>query len=168
MEQKTYVVLGMHRTGTTFLTKCLERNGVNMGGGKDKHRENPDFLSLNRTILREAGGHWESGTVPLPLEKVLEQQGKFDSKIRETIARNMSPLWGFKDPRTALTVQLIMPHILEVDDDPFIYACFRKPEKIADSLNRRQGTPQNFGIAIAREYNTRLLNFLWEFCELKR
>ena len=168
MEPKTYIVTGMHRTGTTFLTKCLERNGVSMGGGRDKNRENPSFASLNRAMLNAVGGHWESGAIPLPEEEILTQEGKFDDRIRATIASHRKHLWGFKDPRTALTIRLIMPHILEVDDDPFIYACFRRPEKIADSLNRRQGTPHDFGLVIAREYNTRLLNFLWDFCELER
>jgi len=168
MKPKTYVVMGMHRTGTTFLTQCLERSGVAMGGSKDKYRENPAFSLINRTILNAAGGGWESGVVPLPLENVLKQQGKFDDRIKATIAHHKKHLWGFKDPRTALTIRLLMPHILEVDDDPFLYCCFRRPEKIADSLNRRQGTPQDFGLVIAKEYNTRLLNFLWDFCGLEK
>jgi len=168
VKQKTYIVLGMHRTGTTFLTRCLEKSGVDMGGSGDKYRENPEFKALNRKIIIGAGGGWESGSIPSPEENILAQQGNFDEKIKATIAHHKKQLWGFKDPRTALTARLLMPHILEIDDDPFLYCCFRRPEEIADSLNRRQGTSHDLGIAIAREYNTRLLNFLWDFCELKR
>jgi len=61
-----------------------------------------------------------------------------------------------------------MPHILEIDDDPFIYACFRRPEKVAYSLFRRSGHEydKTRGIKVAKEYNRRLLKFLVDFLGL--
>ena len=159
------LVVGIHRSGTSSVAGTLHNMGISMGKqflpplneNKKGYFEDLQLMRMQDGII----GNWKNPT--MRQHPGLLQRYKL--MIKE---RSLQPIWGFKDPRTALTIRLIMPHILEVDDDPFIYACFRRPDKIADSLNRRQGTPHDFGLVIAREYNMRLLNFLWDFCEIER
>ena len=58
-DTKTYIVLGMHRSGTSFISKALHDSGVDMGEGKlmgpnewNKlgHYENTQFVSMNSQI----------------------------------------------------------------------------------------------------------------------
>jgi len=63
---KTVIVLGMHRSGTSMVSGVLNILGVDIG--KDLlgnhwsnplgHFENNDFRNLNTQILKEAGGDW--------------------------------------------------------------------------------------------------------------
>ena len=165
---RTYIILGMHRTGTTFLTQSLQRNGVHIGDNLDiAYAENRDFLALNHKIIEATSGSWASGGMPPSIEEILSLQGKFDEDIKATIARNAKyRRWAFKDPRTSITIPLLMPHVLAVDSDPFIYACFRRPAKIAESLYRRQQLRRDIGRQVAKAYNISLISFLREFTEV--
>ena len=172
---RTYIILGMGRSGTSFLAKALKDQGVNIGNNF-WGRENPnggfedwDFVKLNRDIITEAGGAWGIGAIPVSEELILSQKDKFKKRIIDIIQKKKSDKWGWKDPKTTLTIRLFMPHILEVDDDPFIYACFRRPEKVAYSLFRRSGNEydKTRGIKVAKEYNRRLLKFLVDFLGLE-
>lgn len=174
---RTYIVLGMHRSGTSFLAKALADQGVDMGkrlmgplrNDPIDHYENMDFVELNREILRAANGDkgFFSGTFPVPDEETIAAQAEaFGGKIAAVIEKHRGESWGWKGPYTSLLMPLYMPHVLAVDDDPFVYVAFRRPEKVAESLHRRQGTKPKWGGKIAREYNRRILRWLWQWLEL--
>ena len=63
---RTFVVLGMHRSGTSLTAGGLEKIGIDMGDnqlGANQwnplgHFENVDFVGLNDRILNTAGGNW--------------------------------------------------------------------------------------------------------------
>lgn len=168
---KTYIILGMHRSGTSFLAKALHDQDVNIGkellgagrGNEAGHFENMDFLMMNERLLRVAGGTWLN---PPSKEAILEAKESHRDKIIELIDKNKDDFWGFKDARTSLTFDVYLPHILDVDPDPFIYACFRHPMEVAKSLNRRDGIPIEKGLALAKEYNRRILDSLKRFLEI--
>ena len=55
----TIVVLGMHRSGTSLVTRLLVEMGVYMGPRLDvRNWEDADFQKTNQTILDMAGGNW--------------------------------------------------------------------------------------------------------------
>lgn len=162
---KTYIIFGMHRSGTSFLAHALKDQGVNIGkeilgpgvGNLGGYFENVDFLHFNDLLLTEAGGNW--AIVP-DEKKIVEVAERHKEKFRKLIAENKSEFWGFKDARTSLTIRAIMPYILEADDDPFLYVCFRMPEKVADSLFRRDKMPMEEGKKLAIQHNQRIIKFL--------
>lgn len=162
---KTYIVFGMHRSGTSFLAHALKDQGVNIGkeilgpgvGNLGGYFENVDFLHFNDLLLTEAGGNWAS--VP-DEKKIVEGVKKHEKEFRKLLAENKDEFWGFKDPRTSLTIRAIVPYILELDDDPFLYVCFRRPEKVADSLFRRDKMPMEEGKKLAIQHNQRIIKFL--------
>ena len=168
---KTVVVLGMHRSATSLIAKALHDNSVSMGEvvlGASKsnpwgHFEDLHFIRLNDKILRAAGGTWDS---PPPESAILEQRKRFEPEIKAIISAREDelhkdyPLWGFKDPRTTLTIRLFHPHLT----NPHYIACYRDPHDVAESLRKRDGMPINKGLALAKEYNQRLARFMEYFC----
>lgn len=170
MEPKTIVVLGMHRSATSLISKGLFLSGVSMGDEMlGTHESNPwghfediEFIALNDAILRAAGGSWDN---PPPEEAILNQARRYDSSIKALVRANDGnvdpdyPIWGWKDPRTTLTIRLYIKHLM----NPHFIACFRNPYDVAKSLNRRDGKPISEGVELAKEYNRRLLSFLEEF-----
>lgn len=168
---KTYIILGYARSGTSFLVSSLESSGVYIGRdfhlGRNVHGgfESRDFVNINQSILVDAGGGKWAHNVPPPEKDILALADKYSTQMREAIEQNKTESWGWKDPRTTLTIRLWMPHILEVDPDPFIYACFRKPQYAASSFDKRAKTDKYHDrvVGIAKEYNRRLFAFLNDY-----
>ncbi len=47
-------LMGMHRSGTTFLARLLDRCGLFLGQRLESHHESVFFLHLNECIVRQA------------------------------------------------------------------------------------------------------------------
>lgn len=163
--RKTFIVLGMHRSATSLVAKSLNTQ-INMGGPfLSSHASNPhghfedvDFIRLNMKILRLAGGSWAD---PPSEEAILSLQGKIDHQIKALLDKKFknSQFFGWKDPRTTLTIKLYLPYL----ENPHFITCFRNPKETAKSLSKRDGFSMDFCINLVNEYNSRLLNFLTEY-----
>lgn len=159
---KTFVILGMHKSATSLAAGALHKFGVNMGKelmGGDRwneigYFEDMEFFRLNEEILKEAGGSWYNP----PSEKAISAlKKKFAPKIKKLV-KDKSGLWGWKDPRTTLTIKLYLPYL----KNPHFICCFREPKEVAKSLNKVQGISVKHALKLAKIYNRRLLNFLNE------
>jgi len=124
------------------------------------HYENKKFLQLNINILAAAGGSWKK---PPSREAILEVEPLVGPHIKKTVeeeslrASNAGFIsWGFKDPRTTLTIELYVHYL----DDPQFVCCYRDPREVAKSLNRRNGFPISQGMELAKVYNDRLSSFI--------
>lgn len=53
------VLIGMHRSGTTLLSKFLDEVGYYSGWQKEENNESKYFIKLNDKILNFAGANWE-------------------------------------------------------------------------------------------------------------
>lgn len=138
------VVCGFHRSGTSLVASLCQALGVHIGdrllGAHPSqprgHWENIDFYELNMAILKAARGDWQNPPCPKALQGLAP---RFASRIQQTIAQaaHGHPLWGWKDPRTCLTLPLYLPH-LEPHSPRFLLVT-RDPEAIYESLRRRSG-----------------------------
>ncbi len=169
MENKrAYIILGMHRSATSFVAKALSGLGVNMGKrllpanewNEQGHFENLDFIELNNAILEKAGGDWKN--VPSE-EDIIKAGDYFREEIKKVIKNNRDEKWGFKDPRTALTGLLYLPYLEETGDDTYLIAVFRKPKKVVESLKKRSNLPEDKSWQLARQYNERILKTVKNF-----
>lgn len=157
--KKTVVILGMPRAFSSMTAGGLKEMGVNMGEtliGPDRsnpagHFENREFVNLNKDIIAWAGGSWME--LP-PREKILQYPDK--ERIKSLVDNSKDLLWGWKDPRNAATIELYLPYL----DNPIFVVCYREYEEVAKSLLRRDGTPIEDGIKIAKEYHNRIDDFL--------
>jgi hypothetical protein len=166
---KTVVILGMHRSGTSMVGGVLARLGVNMG---EKFRDNRiisnplgfyedvDFLNLNNEILKEAGGSWENPPEP---KQILSQKSKFEGNI-EKLLNEKQQLWGWKDPRTCLTIRLFLPYLHNV----YFIVCHREPEAVANSLFKRSGMGHDKSIKLYTIYEKEIENFFKDYPNLKK
>lgn len=127
-----YVVLGMHKSGTTLLSQILHHSGINMGEGFEKgisyddgnKYERVSSLELNVKIL--GAPDYEVRDLPKPSQLALSDAQRL--QMREIIERcnNRYQNWGFKDPRTSLTYPLWKGELPRHR----IIAIYRSPEEI--------------------------------------
>ncbi len=101
-------VLGMHRSGTSWLAGSLEELGLEMGevSTKDPHnlkgnRESPVLMEIHEGVLHDNGGSWKR-----PPPKAVWSAAR-SSALAAHIADMNSRFpggWGFKDPRALLVL----------------------------------------------------------------
>jgi hypothetical protein len=156
---KQVVVLGMHRSGTSLLSSILQILGVNMGedligaeiGNPYGHFEDRDFVIINKKIIREAGG---KDFFPPSINDILELKENFEKQIKNLVS-NRKGIWGWKDPRTSLTIPLYMPYL----DNPWFIHCIRNEEEVASSLNKRNNLTLEDGKNAKNIYDESIYDF---------
>ncbi len=155
---KCFIVLGMHRSATSLVAQALARS-IHFPCGPQAptpdephgHYENAEMVQLNDAMLTAAGGSWHT---PPPEAAILALQPCFAERIQDLVRRLQDghELWGWKNPRSVLTLPLFLPYI----EEPHLVAIFRPPLAVARSLQRRNHLPLARGLALAAEYNRRL------------
>jgi hypothetical protein len=149
---KTFIILGCHRSASSLVAKALHEAGVHMGddllsGLQDNpegHFEDMDFLKKNVELL--GGDIWND--VDRPLQ---------DADTNELInSKDTRSLWGWKDPRTTLTIDKYYNHL----EDPIIVGLFRKPELVAKSMAKRGDISEVEALILAKAYNKKIIDFL--------
>ena len=137
-------VLGMHRSGTSLVTRLLNLMGVFLGAAEDllpadKHNErgyweHAAIVSLNDEILHRLGGNWHQppklvdGWAFDPVLSSLRQSAR--SLVSETFGGQQ--IWGWKDPRTCLT----LPFWKMVVPITHIVICLRNPLDVIRSIQK--------------------------------
>lgn len=148
-------LLGMHRSGTSCLTGSLQRAGLFLGKyhtwshhNARGNRENPDVMALHEAILEANGGRWDR-----PPARV-DWREEHRWRAHEILAMYADhPQWGFKDPRTLLTLDgwlQLVPNMRRV-------GIFRHPIAVTESLNSRGGFARDRGLFLWDYYNRLML-----------
>jgi hypothetical protein len=108
MPNKTLIIAGMHRSGTSLITHWLNECGLQVGenllgaglGNVEGHFEDIEFLKLHEEILIDnhlpSTGLTEAHNIPVSIY----HKEKLKSIIR--VKNNLYDQWGWKDPRTCL------------------------------------------------------------------
>ncbi|HKO43122.1 MAG TPA: sulfotransferase [Pyrinomonadaceae bacterium] len=138
-------ILGMHRSGTSLLTKILNLVGLYLSpahvsaqpadDNPKGHWEHSEIVSLNDAILTRYGGTWdEPPQLPSGWEKssLIEDLKQRAQTLIDDQFSGVS-LWGWKDPRTCITLpfwQQLLPNMRYV-------ICLRNPSDVARSLQSR-------------------------------
>jgi hypothetical protein len=168
------VVLGMHRSGTSFLIRALNLAGLWLGdeselstvegrampGNPRGNYENRECIAINNTLLARYGAAWYK-----PPAQVLATREDIERirRLCDTLQRSRPPdfpRWGWKDPRSVLTLNAWLPALTH---SPFIVASFRHPSAVARSLLARDRIPETLGLALWAHYNARLIGYLQRF-----
>jgi hypothetical protein len=152
----TIVVLGMHRSGTSCVTRMINLAGASLGvdsiptnpWNKDGFWEAALGLEINAEILHFSGGHWSN---PPPALRMNQYLGMRMRLFLGKLHAEGTAVW--KDPRTVLTFPVWKPML----QNYFLVSAFRHPLSVAHSLGRRNQFSVEKGVALWREYNERLL-----------
>jgi len=157
-------VAGMHRSGTSMITRLLHVCGLHLGDEDqmlgpqaDNPRgfwENRQFVLLNDAILSYLGGGWDLPPVISDPEQTWQQVlALFGDEAADLVAGMPADrTWGWKDPRTSLTLPFwyrLLPGLHTV-------VCVRHPRAVAASLQRRNGTSLPYGRNLWLQYHRRL------------
>lgn len=142
------LVLGMHRSGTSALTRALGLRGADLPA----HLIEPDLatnatgfweprelVALNDAVLAAAGSYWHD-LRGLPAgwfatETAAEFRRRAAALLGAELGR--SALSVVKDPRMCRLLPLWRPVLAELGIEPRIVILVRNPLEIAASINRR-------------------------------
>jgi hypothetical protein len=142
-EGRPVCILGVGRSGTSLAARAVNLLGVDLGPEETMlppDRLNPsgyweqrEIVALNDDILAALGGEWWR---PPPRPKNWEtapEMAPFRERIRDLVKRSFQGRrWGFKDPRTTLTLPIWESAVGELDR----IVCLRNPlEVIASAGN---------------------------------
>jgi len=147
MGQRVVVVVGMHRGGTSLVTRGLKALGVELGENlMPAAPENPtgfwedlQLYQLNERLLASMGRNWDS-IAPIRNESWdLPSLQDLRLEALEAVKTRFGnfALWGFKDPRTSRLLpfwQSLLKHLGVVESYVLV---IRNPISVARSLNTR-------------------------------
>jgi hypothetical protein len=142
------IIIGMHRSGTTMLTKILHDYGLFMGDIHEQNSEAVSFLRVNEKLLREASSGWcdlgyNDERILKPKKKYIDicsaalktrrfADEYFGELSNEDFKKDFS--WGWKDPRNTLTLNIWR----ELFPNSKIIHIYRNPIDVAASLRDRE------------------------------
>lgn len=165
MKSKAICILGMHRSGTSTITRAVNLLGAYLGEEKDllsPAADNPegfweryDIVNLNDEILGRFNMSWDTA-LPLPEGWHLSADMKH---CRESLAglvkKNFSNqrLWAWKDPRTTLLLDIWKETLAEQGVGICALFAVRNPMDVARSLEKRNGFPRDKSFGIWVNYN---------------
>lgn len=152
---RAVVVLGMHRSGTSVITRSLEACGVYLGNrlipaGEDNEKgffEDAEVIRLNEELLAELGSAWFSIFVATADESVIS---KYVEHILDVLKLRFSaaPLWGIKEPRITRLPMVWDRVFKQLDIDVKYILVNRHPFSVADSLKKRNAIPALHALVI--------------------
>lgn len=163
--KRAIAVLGMHRSGTSTLTRGLNLLGVYLGEGKDLtppdrynregYWERRDLYHLQNRLLTTLQRSWDT-VLPLPdrwqdAAEVQPFRDELVALIRQKFAG--VSLWGWKDPRSTLLIDLWKDILVELGTELAVVFAVRNPLDVARSLQNRDGIPCDKGFGIWFNYN---------------
>ena len=144
-----FLVLGMHRSGTSVLARLLAAAGANPGerlvpgshGNEDGHWEDAFAVETNERLLSALGYRWDD-LRPLPRDWMRSEAAAVArAQIRDYLRSSLSkhPLWAIKDPRMCLFAELWLDAFAAEGCRPSALLLGRHPQEIAGSLAVRDG-----------------------------
>tara|TARA_A100001015_G_scaffold218269_1_gene245323 strand:+ start:1759 stop:2631 length:873 start_codon:yes stop_codon:yes gene_type:complete len=144
------IVIGMHRSGTSMLSRILEEIGIFMGDKKDINNEALFFLKFNEYIFKQALARWDdpenikctSDIFDQNIIRAYKKQANsfsvikylgFKRIIKYKGLNKMDFNWGWKDPRNSFTLNIWR----QIYPDAKVIHIYRNPVDVANSLRQR-------------------------------
>ncbi|MGH9228297.1 MAG: sulfotransferase family protein, partial [Acidimicrobiales bacterium] len=160
-------ITGMHRSGTSMITRALHDSGLNLvGTGADElieaAEDNPEgfweskaIRDCNDELLEAAGGAWDNPPALPPVaadDPRVAHVAKASAAALAVLRRHER--WGFKDPRTCLTAAFW----LDLEPELRFIICARHPVEVALSLKRRNQSSYSLGLSLWERYYATVLD----------
>ena len=156
------IVMGMHRSGTSMLTRSIKSLGVSVGREDALMITLPDqnatgfweiqqLTDLNDALLKRMGGIWH--TPPFVSFNSIQSADYKDlaAKASRSLARvYQTNQWVWKDPRNCVTFPFWKPLLPE--NLVFIYI-YRNPLNVWKSLEKRDGFSKQKAFGLWEIYN---------------
>lgn len=161
--KKIFVVLGMHRSGTSAMTRALQVLGVELGdnlmpaaacNNETGFFEDLDINKLNIELLQALGSSWHSlacidlaGLQDLDLSALRQRAAALlTEKLQNT------SYFGLKDPRVCRLLPFWQKVFAELDLEVHYLIASRNPISVAQSLAKRDGFELEKGHLLWQEH----------------
>lgn len=155
LKKQGVLVLGMHRSGTSAITRVLNLLGCALppeiigaaDGNEQGHWESISAVNLNDEILESAGSNWKDWG---PINDDWRQSGLRVEKLElaSRIVREhaeLGPLFALKDPRMCRLADIWLEAMDAVSVEPRVILMLRHPLEVAASLDRRDLMAPGYG-----------------------
>jgi SUMO ligase MMS21 Smc5/6 complex component len=149
------LVLGMHRSGTSALTRVLNLLGCALpddligpgDGNAGGHWESVAAVSLNDTILASAGSSWDDWGPLNPDWRDSALKSDISIKIQEIVKAHVAigPLFVLKDPRLCRLADLWFDGMDAAAVEPLAVLMLRNPAEVIESLESRDLMAPRYG-----------------------
>jgi glycosyltransferase involved in cell wall biosynthesis len=148
--RKAVLVVGMHRSGTSALTRLLSLLGADLprelmppaaGDNPTGYWESPRIAALHDELLASAGSSWDDVS-PLPDSWFSSDAAAvYRDRLLELLERDFadSRLFVVKDPRIARLLPLWQSVLRQFSTEPRYVLIVRNPLEVAASLKVRNG-----------------------------
>lgn len=159
------IVLGMHRSGTSAITRSLGVLGYSFGDnlmarapGNNSRGffEDLDVQRLNQAILTKLSEHWaglaEVPSAALRSDAVIEERRQTAAMLTRKL--DAAGRLAIKDPRFSLTLPAWHTAIERVEVDPSMVLAVRNPLEVAFSLRDRDRLPIEHGVRLWAKYTS--------------
>ncbi len=147
------MIAGMHRSGTSMVTKILKECGLEIGSKLDANSESIFFQRINIWMMSLMGSSWDSpkefdkissrikDDIAVQIRELLDSRSNsiylgWGSLIKKGSFNDIKTPWGWKDPRNTFT-SLIWRDIFPGLKTVYIV---RHPIDTVASLMKRQKT----------------------------
>jgi hypothetical protein len=147
------IIIGMHRSGTSLLTRMLKRTGVFVGWRLPDNQEASFFRRHNDWLLHSSGGRWDAPRSMMYLYADADGVDAAEEYLRYRVSTfpcleflgparylryrsvfNVREPWAWKDPRNTVT----LPLWIRLFPGARVVHIVRNGVDVADSLYRRQ------------------------------
>lgn len=162
--KRIIVVLGMHRSGTSAVTRGLQVLGVDLGdklmggiaGNNEKgFWEDVDIYGFNNALLAKLDSAWDRLNA-IDKNMLLGQTFSHERKDAEGLLRSKlhgESIFAFKDPRTAILLSFWQPVFEASGLRPSYLIAIRNPKEVAESLGKRDGISLLKGVMLWSKYS---------------
>jgi hypothetical protein len=143
------MVLGMHRSGTSALTRVLGLLGADLpknllppsGTNEIGYWESRELVAIHEEILSTGGSKWHDWRAFNPEWYQSPVAGTYKSRILDVLRKDFSnsPLFAIKDPRICRLWPLWHEVLADFGASPGVVIPFRNPLEVAYSLKQRNG-----------------------------
>ena len=147
--RQALIVLGMHRSGTSALTRVfnllgadLPRNVMGPGRGNEVgHWESADLVVIHDELLASAGSRWDDWRAFNPEWTASGVAETFRERLLAVMRADFqhSPLFLLKDPRICRFMPVWGEVLARFGAAPHVAIPIRNPVEVAASLNARDG-----------------------------
>jgi GT2 family glycosyltransferase len=153
------LVAGMHRSGTSAVTRAVNLLGVPLTdpadlmpgneGNAHGYWESIRLSDFDERLLNDVSSTWATPPYPFDRQRLVHDTEVVDAARRLLADVAGQPPWVWKDPR----ICLLLPFWKEVlDHRPVIVMVHRDPLEVAESISRRHALSVPHGLALWERY----------------